>query len=45
MGWFILGFCVSAICCAFGALYCAQDGEVIDLGDGYAIKMELIKKD
>ena len=45
MGWFIFGFCVSAILCALGALYCAQDGEVIYLGDGYAIKMELIKKD
>ena len=44
MGWFILGFFVGAICCTLGALYCAKDGDVIDLGDGYAIKLEFIKK-
>ena len=45
MGWFILGFVVGGICCALGALFCAQDNTVIDLSDGTAIKMELIKKD
>ena len=45
MGWFILGFFVGACGCALGALFCAQDNTVIDLGDGSAIKMELIKKD
>ena len=45
MGWFILGFCVGAICCTLGALYCAKDGDVIDLGNGHAIKLEFIKKD
>ena len=45
MGWFILGFFVGAICCCLGVLLCAKDSDIIDLGDGHAIKLEFIKKD